>query len=316
MPSSSTFHSEKQSSSLPIASSNNCNGISSSRFDNLWAVEHNKEHPQFASGPLQSGDSFISLCWSLNAETAVGSGLSGYNENLANVGSSGIQINPKQFPNQGLNTNHVLRFTVNPTGDSFDLFDVPFIDNNGRNDVVNPSQLFDNTNNGVYIGNQYVPDVDLGLANEDENDLYIDQSTIDDDFIWKAEFCQHLINQQETISTTGYAAEAAIPNVPMPSTSEASHVDWQHTQWPDNNENDIFPFPRKKKHSKKLLPNKNLYILHNDKPGQPRKVLSQVSKSALLIPTSEDPCPQGKGNGHSPGRKGGLQWDTRGNVVY
>ncbi|GJJ06013.1 hypothetical protein Clacol_000200 [Clathrus columnatus] len=214
MSSSSTSYLQKHSSSFPIASPNNCDGISPSRFDNFWAeIEHNKERPQFASGPLQSEDSFMSLCWS-NAEAAGGSGISGYNENLANAGRSGVLIDPKQFPNQGLNVNHVLRSTVNPTGDSFDLFDVPFIDNNGRNDVVTPSQLFDNTNNGVYIGNEYVPDVDLGLANDDENDLYIDQSTIDDDFIWKAGFCQRLINQRKMISTTGCAAGAVSTQCP------------------------------------------------------------------------------------------------------
>ncbi|GJJ05987.1 hypothetical protein Clacol_000174 [Clathrus columnatus] len=292
----SSTHSEKQSSSLPIASSGNCNGISPSSFTNIWAeVDRNYNRgaalrPGFARGPSQIEDSFMWSSSFLNSDAAIGSGISGYNENLPNAGGSGVLIDPKQFPNEGLNTNHALRSTVNPT-DSFDLFNVPFIDNNGRNGICcPPNQLFENTNNGVYIGNEYVPDVDLGHANEDENnDLYIGQSTIDDDFIWKAGFCQRLNAQQSMISTTGYAAEAVLPNSQAPSTSEASDVDWQHTQWPNTDENDILTLPRKKKHSKKLLPHKNLYIIHNDKyvcwykgPAKPERCFAKSANLRYL----------------------------------
>ncbi|GJJ05985.1 hypothetical protein Clacol_000172 [Clathrus columnatus] len=88
--------------------------------------------PGFARGPSQIEDSFMWSSSFLNSDAAIGSGISGYNENLPNAGGSGVLIDPKQFPNEGLNTNHALRSTVNPT-DSFDLFNVPFIDNNGRN---------------------------------------------------------------------------------------------------------------------------------------------------------------------------------------
>ncbi|GJJ06019.1 hypothetical protein Clacol_000206 [Clathrus columnatus] len=295
MSSSSTSDSQKQSSSLPIASSYNSDGVLPSSFNNWAEGDHNREtafRPRFPSGPSESEDMS-----SWNTDAAVGSGINDYDENIVNSGSSGVLIDQKQY--EGWNTNHALLSTAKPSTDSFNLFDVPFLDNNCCNDVVPPIQLFDSVNNGVYFGNQYVPNFDLGIANVEENDTYIDELTIDDDFIWKAGFCQRL-NDQKSISTTGYAAEAGIPNFWLPSTSEASYVDGrQRRQWPlgqmggrfpkniqpsttlppentpsglhshltiGNDENvNASPSSRRKGYSKKPLPSKKLYTLDNDK---------------------------------------------------
>ncbi|GJJ10131.1 hypothetical protein Clacol_004357 [Clathrus columnatus] len=48
--------------------------------------------------------------------------------------------------------------------ESFDLFDLPFIDGNTRNNLTKPCKC---PKNGVYFGNQYVPNFDCGSANED-----------------------------------------------------------------------------------------------------------------------------------------------------
>ncbi|GJJ06010.1 hypothetical protein Clacol_000197 [Clathrus columnatus] len=178
-------------------------------------------------------------------------------EDGVHFGGGSALLEPEQSP--GTITNSQSLHSPSATT-GFNLFDLP-LTNNSRHDIVRSSQAFYDANNRVFFGNQ--SDFDFGSPHVDENTLasYLpsvasnekDKSIVDpssapittnivdlqyqmfidlalDDLTSYAGFGQRLNAQM--ISMTGYAAEAVIPNVQMPSTSEASYDDRNRTEWP------------------------------------------------------------------------------------
>ncbi|GJJ05972.1 hypothetical protein Clacol_000159 [Clathrus columnatus] len=314
MSSSSTSNSKNQSSSLPSASSSNgWNGVPQLYFSNVLEQAHNTQQTAFHSHftPQTEDSSSLSSLWSLNDAAAVGTGM--MYDSSADAISAGSSRDQERFLSEGWMTNQSFS-TTNATG-GFDLFNVPSIDNGGDGSVP-PA---DNVHNGVFFENQYLPDFDFDFANIRQNNAPTGLSTpnvnvalmnlAQDNFVSNPGFGQRSNESPKLISMTGYAVQAAIPNFPMPSTSEVLNGDRTCTQWPhgqmegsenvdptiqsppvlplstsyppmEHDENKEVTSPRpsrnKKRYPKKILPSSSLYAVESGKyicrykgPAQP-----------------------------------------------
>ncbi|GJJ10755.1 hypothetical protein Clacol_004983 [Clathrus columnatus] len=140
--SSKTSDSHNQTSSFPSAStSNNCNGVLQYYLNNfLTEIANSKEtelRPQVA-GERQHGDGL----WD--------------DQRSPENPTSSVLVDSEQFLSA---ENRAYLSNVNPTP-SFNLCDLPFIDNNGQK--VHGVQTFSYPNPGMFFGNQYAHNSDIG----------------------------------------------------------------------------------------------------------------------------------------------------------
>ncbi|GJJ05879.1 hypothetical protein Clacol_000066 [Clathrus columnatus] len=159
--SSKTSDSQNQTSSLPSTSTSNAsNGVPQYNFNNF--LTNNRETELFQT----TQDSFLSSS-SQNNNTAVGSGMiDNLTENAASSGSA-VSLDLQQFSSV---ENHAYLSNANPTPsfDGFGLDFLNFIDNNGYNDCL---QTFNDPNNDMFFGNQYVPNFDFGSESTSTGNL-------------------------------------------------------------------------------------------------------------------------------------------------
>ncbi|GJJ05973.1 hypothetical protein Clacol_000160 [Clathrus columnatus] len=236
--SSSSTSSKEQAFPLPIASSSSANGwdgVPQIYPNNFFEQVDNNHptafHPHDTRSPSQLDQSFLLSSWPPNDDASAGSGMMyGSSKNVINVENSSVSTDREKSVSEGWVTNHQSLPMAN-TASGFDAFNLSFIDNS-RNEVVPSTQHLDIANNGAFFGNQYLPNFDFDFPHVEANNAPSGSSTTSDNFISNAGSSQHSNEPQTVTSTTGYTSQPAIPNISVPSTSEALNGNRNRAQSP------------------------------------------------------------------------------------